>query len=267
MGLLRWNGNQRIRTLIRKALSRSGALIIGIMLLNVTFAIASQARERWPGDQHLPFDFYSLDLTPIEVTLRNFNDPDAQHKTILRIPRAYILFAHNYDAGKVSQLPDVIETDELQILLTYPDGRPLSVQAHEIAAERHIDEKTAIDSLRLKEYSATVHYVPPGAHYEDGLRRDFGLTKVIDRYQGLAHARSGLDDYLGEPGVDTFVYLSCSLERNPEFFCAASVRVGPTLTARVSFADFRLHGGRAYANERIRKFREIVCRYAEPPCR
>ncbi|WP_157644305.1 hypothetical protein [Bradyrhizobium sp. WSM2793] len=38
------------------------------------------------------------------------------------------------------------------------------------------------------------------------------------------------------------------------------------VVAQVRFVDFRLFGGRAYANRRLRFVREVVCRYLTRCC-
>ena len=50
------------------------------------------------------------------------------------------------------------------------------------------------------------------------------------------------------------------LERShPSFFCNYEIILSPDVRATASFIDFRMHGGRDFANERIANIREVLC--------
>jgi hypothetical protein len=72
--------------------------------------------------------------------------------------------------------------------------------------------------------------------------------------------------YCGTPGEDEFVKIGCFPEVSPKAFCTIDMRIGANLAAHVTFADFRPHGGRAFANARARKLRETVCAFAASGC-
>ena len=228
-------------------------------LLAVSIAVASSAFAQ---------DFRSTDLSLVEVTLRKFNDPDPGHKIILRLPRAAITFANGYDSRRLSQIPDAIETDSLRLSLTYPDGDPLSVQARDEGRKQGISEGAMRKALRAREYSALLGYSPPGNPWEERVREGLSHLTIVDQYEGLPHAKA--DIYVGQSGIDEFLELRCYPWATPVYFCTANMLVGRipsgTLVTQVGFPDFRFHGGRAYANDRTRRLRQIVCRFVVPAC-
>jgi len=217
----------------------------------------------WPTEFTADFNFYSTDMTPITVVLHSLNEQERSLRTILHVPRAAIVYASNYHPSQSQpQLPDMIDTDHIQIAVTFPDGKPLSVRGHQLGAEQHVDDFTAIKSLRSQEYVADIYYAYPD--WERIMLERKKDYQIVDRYKGLPHALG--DYYLGQSGVDQFALSYCFTELRPEYFCRTELRIGPSLVGNVSFLDFRLHGGRTFLNDRAKKIREIVCGYAEPPC-
>jgi hypothetical protein len=242
-----------------KGIARRARLlaIAALLALSVTAAKSASAQ-----------DFRSTDLSPVEVTLRKFNDPDPGHKIILRLPRAAITYANGYDSRRLSQIPDAIETDNLRLSLTYPDGDPLSVQARDEARKQGISEGATRTALRAKEYSAFLGYSPPDNPWEERVRDGLSDLTIVDRYEGLPHAKA--DIYVGQSGGDEFLELRCYPRATSIYFCTANMLVGRipsgTLVTQVGFPDFRFHGGRVYANDRTRRLRQIICRFVVPAC-
>lgn len=78
----------------------------------------------------------------------------------------------------------------------------------------------------------------------------------------MAHYRgvSSYSYYVGESS-DEFFSARCEGRLNPVFECSYSMSITEGVLAQVDFVDFRLYGGRAYANRRLRFVREVVCRY------
>jgi len=102
--------------------------LIGGALTLIALTVPASADGHWPADFDSPIDFYSTDMTPIEVRLG---------KAVLHIPRAAIIFADGYSPMRLSRLPDIVETREIAIVVVYPDGQPLSAYAHELATGKH----------------------------------------------------------------------------------------------------------------------------------
>jgi hypothetical protein len=234
-------------------------------LLGIAALLALSVTVTWSAFAQ---DFHSTDLAPVEVALRNLNDPDPAHKISLRLPRAAITYANGYDSRRLSQIPDAIETDHLQLSLTYPDGNPLSVEARNEAGKQGISEGAAKKALRAREYSAFLGYSPPANPWEERVRERLSHLAILDQYEGLPHAKA--DTYVGQSGVDEFLELRCNPQATPGYFCTANMLVGrvrsSVLSSQVAFSDFRFHGGRAYANDRARRCRPIVCRFVVPAC-
>src|SRR5579862_7559599 len=85
----------------------AGIPLLGLFLIALLSSPAL-AQGHWPAELALPFEFLSLDSTPIEVLLRNPNDAEPTHQAILHVPRAVMMFVNGYDA----RLPDRVVTNE-----------------------------------------------------------------------------------------------------------------------------------------------------------
>lgn len=243
---------------------RIAASVIGVAATLTIFIGPVSGGERWSVEFDSSPYFFSADATPVEVILRNPNDHDPLHRALLHVPRAAIVFANFYDPAQMSQVPDRIDTNDLRLAVTYPDGRPLSIAAKELAEARKISFAAAVTSLRAEEYSGEIGYSAPDNPWEARVREELSKLKIVDTYDGLLHADG--DNYLGQAPTDAFVHIFCYPEATPTYFCKTKMRISPSVVARVDFSDFRFRGGRSFANERARKFRSIVCSYVEPQC-
>jgi hypothetical protein len=215
---------------------------------------AGPAEARWPPGYDSPLYFHSTDASLIEATLG---------QTVFRLPRAAVVFAEHYEPSRMPWLPDKVVTDDLQLVVTY-DGKPLSFSAQQLAGEKQISEDAAIEALRLQHFSASLRVVPAGHPWEQHVRAQLARLPIVDRYDGLPHAVG--DTYIGQEGVDTFLKIDCYPDGTASHFCTAAMRLSPTLIAYVAFPDFRYHGGRAFANDRLRAFHDVICRYAASGC-
>jgi hypothetical protein len=74
--------------------------------------------------------------------------------------------------------------------------------------------------------------------------------------------KDGSDLYVGGPS-DSFEAIRCNYTSHTLSYCSYSVEITDRIWARANFLDFRLHGGRAYANQRARFLREVICRFVE----
>lgn len=219
-----------------------------------------------------PAYYFSTNMDPIEVTLRLIirSDHSSDWFARLVIPRAYIFFASGYSqkrplrsnksakANKI--LPKNIEAEQIKIMLMYPDGIPYSIALKEYAKSKSVSIRSAAKALRTKRYVVTIRATKnaqnlpqfgPGKFdisdgQEFGLRR-FKWLRVTDRYFGTER--------------DVFRRIDCLQSRQPNFFCHYYLPLGSNFFAKVEFIDFRSNGGRAFANERIRVAREVMCRF------
>ena len=231
---------------------------------------------RWPAIYTLPFHYFSIDSRPIEVTLRHSNDPDHSHSVILKIPVAYIVYVTGYSQQKLPRLPDCLETNYIELALTYPEGKALSIHAYEMGSERHpgsdrrIGFEAAAKSLRAQQYAVQLNYVRPDIPWEERVRQPPKFMSEAGTYDGMTYIAGNTrrDNYLGEEGRDEFVRVSCALkaEARPYYFCETTFRVAGDLVARADFVDFRFNGGREFLNERVRVLRQALCRFFEDRC-
>src|SRR5689334_11002209 len=159
-------------------------------LIGATLALgAGPAEARWPPGYDSPLYFHSTDASLIEATLG---------QTVLRLPRAAVVFAEHYEPSRMPWLPDKLATEDLQLVLSY-DGKPLSLSVQELATEKQISEDAAIEALRLEHYSASLRVVPADHPWEQHVRAQLARLPIVDRYDGLPHAVG--DTYVGEAGV------------------------------------------------------------------
>ena len=60
---------------------------------------------------------------------------------------------------------------------------------------------------------------------------------------------------------DEFLQAYCYNPLNDVYFCKYNFEIVKDIAADASFLDFRAHGGRDYANRRVRLARQVVCRF------
>lgn len=228
--------------------------------------------------------YYSTSMDPITVHFMwpDFNRPESRIQDTVFLPRAYIVFAAGYaskparDLGQdladsqrhgYEELPETIQTDSLRILLTYPDGEPFTVALKKRgrkAGEDYLGTKVARANLFIARvsYISNSHPMPLTNHvftYEKNAR--------LTEYDGLLYNPGRHNPHYYSKPSDPFFYVYCSdklAETRPGRLCQYAVPLGSNYLALVDFLDFRLHGGRAFADERIAAFRRAMCEYF--PC-
>ncbi len=228
--------------------------------------------------------YYSTSMDPITVNFMwpDFNRPESRIQDTVFLPRAYIVFAAGYaskparDLGQdladsqrhgYEELPETIRTDSLRILLAYPDGEPFTRSLRKWRDDAY-KKAMGTNIARSHMYSARISYI-----YNSNLmpfpqfttEREKG--RPLKEFEGLLfNPKVTLPKYYSKPG-DDFFYAKCNdqIEKaRPERFCTYAVPLGKNYLALVDFLDFRLHGGRAFADERIAAFRRAMCKYF--PC-
>ena len=221
-----------------------------------------RAGELWPNDY---LHFFSEDMHPVQVTLRRDMFTDDGEQITISLPRAWITFASGYNPLHLDRLPDVIQTTYLTIALADPIGTALSIRSREIAQEQHISLGDAVKRLRAERYTVDIGYVPGRISVED---QQFNTTHSRDDIV----ERDGLNydpkwgNYVGQIGSDLFYFIRCQYNARPDTFCYYSVRAGENVDLRVAFLDFRFHGGRDYANQRISRLLASVCAQIKAAC-
>jgi hypothetical protein len=209
--------------------------------------------------------FSSLDMTPVRISLVSevagkANFPD------LVVPRAYIYFVNGFLPGQ-GPLPPQLSSNDVRLMFVDGTGEAWTVAVAARARRDGIDATTARHRMRTDE--TTVQISPsttPIAAYAEVTRA--GVTgpapkRQDDDFEGLAHYRgvSSFSYYVGGSDDEFFSARCPGPPLNPIFQCNYSMSITDGVVAHVSFVDFRLFGGRAYANRRLSFVREVSCRY------
>lgn len=139
--------------------------------------------------------------------------------------------------GRRDWFSGVIETEELTIL---DWNRPWYRSESRLVLGADADDQDPAASIRLAALDKKAERLPD----YDGLKA----------WRLSWHETSVEELFLGEPGVDRFAALQCW-----RYGCYSAVRIGPNLLAHMHLPDFRQHGGRIWANERIGEIQRRVC--------
>jgi hypothetical protein len=215
-------------------------------------------------------------MDPVKVTLVSNPRDKATSRQLaeFEMPRAYIYLSSFHSEKDFPTLPSQIETDNIYIALTYPDGLPYSVALHQvekrIASEwrqGNLRQAPAAKQLRPLLMTAEIMGSVPNAYYSaifdpHSYEHYLGDYETLRRYSTLGSSAL----YFGKPD-DLIRKIRCprDLEHaNPGHHCTYYTVLASNVIAKVSFSDFRVHGGLAFAEERVRAFKAAVCRYV--PC-
>jgi hypothetical protein len=234
----------------------SGLALIAVL----TSAVPSSFWTRSARADYL--HFCSLDMTPIRISLVHgvagkANFPD------LVVPRAYVYYVNGFLPGQ-GPLPLQLDSDQVELKFVDGTGEAWTVAVAERAGRDCTGTTTAAGRMRAEE---TMLEIRPSTNpaYADAARRvvtGAAPHRQDDSFEGLAHYRgvSSYSYYVGETS-DEFYTVQCEGRLNPVYLCTYSTLITQGVVANVRFVDFRLYGGRAYANRRLRFAREVVCRY------
>jgi hypothetical protein len=246
-----------------------------------------------------PYVYYSTDMSLVEVWLGQvwyrtddeFGIGAIDPKTTkfipgepvarVKIPRAYINVADPYSSNashpalRYNVLPERIFSPQLTLSMTYPEELPYSVvyetwPKHKpdfsmprmgigVAGLQGVEKQT-----RAMLIVATIRAVASDARAPD---RPFKPDQFMPRagdYEGFSfHTNLPTNwQFYFDDGPDEIRRISCtaSVEKSkPDFFCQYNVPLNSRLYAELTFLDFRFHGGREFARERIRAFKKFAC--------
>lgn len=207
--------------------------------------------------------FSSLDMTPIRISLVHKVAGKADVPDLV-VPRAYVYWVSNFPTSQ-GPLPSQFSSDDVELKFVDGTGEAWTVAAAERALREGIDAETAAHRMRAEETMVQIHpSSTPTAAFADAQRNVMGAAphRQDDSFEGLAHYRgvSNWSYYVGESS-DEFFSARCEGRLHPVYLCNYSMSITEGVVAHVAFVDFRLYGGRAYANRRLRFVREVVCRY------
>ena len=198
-------------------------------------------------------DHFSLDPTPLQIDLTTKDAPQASVK--LRMPRSFVRFANNY-SSRQGPLPQHFASDHIAIRFV-GDGEAWSVAFARVGT---LDP----EKLRAEEYGVALYPVrsPRRRTEREASWAQGGHVRQPAAYDGLVQYSGANEVFLGDAS-DLFEQISCSRQAHPSWFCTYEIDITDGVFAVASFLDFRMHGGRAYANQRARAVREVVCRFTD----
>ena len=205
---------------------------------------------------------YSLDETPITVVL--IHDSGKRDFPVLIIPRSYVYFANGAPSSSEGALPESLETNDLGLAFTEPDGSAWSTAIKEYMTEHDVSSSAAGKALRPFRY--LVRLSPnTNTAYAETVRANTvrNFTLIGEPYPGIQEysATGGTSSFfLGSEG-DEFLQAYCYNPLNAVYFCNYNFEIVKDISAVATFLDFRAHGGRDYANRRVRLARQVVCRF------
>jgi hypothetical protein len=253
--------------------SRLLLTLVAALVLPASPALATYI----PGLGDIPNGYYyTRDMDPVKVTLLSNPRDKATSRQLaeFEMPRAYIYLSSFHSEKDFPTLPSHIETNKIYIALTYPDGLPYSVALHQvekrIASEwrqGNLRQAPAAKQLRPLLMTAEIMGSVPNA-YDSAIFHPRSYQHYLGGYETLRrYSTLGISElYFGKPD-DLIRKIRCprSLDQaNPKHLCEYYIVLSSNVVAKVAFVDFRVHGGLAFAEERIRAFKAVICRYI--PC-
>jgi hypothetical protein len=200
------------------------------------------------------------------------------------LPRAYITRADPYSSEAThpffrrNVLPDQIITNKIGVNLIYPSMLPYSVvyqtwpaQAPDLTTPGvgvGIAELSKSRLTRALSLAADVRLSGGASRsseiFTDKQNRDTGFYKKEGTYEGFEWYRDGGSGhhFYDEDAEDDIHSVHCYNSPqtvNPNFLCTYRIFINEHARVDLKFIDFRAHGGRDFARERIRAFKKFFC--------
>jgi hypothetical protein len=245
------------------------------LILGLSLAVPDAIADYIPGRGARDFWYWSYDTAQIEIFLggnKREGWTGAQGHTI-NLPRAMVIFAASYNQPEYPRLPDQIETSHIGVQLAYPDGAPLSVALAEAAWRTGKSESIVVgtEDFRRRTYSADLFHSEFGVVDEEDLskpwspisRNSYVPAGEFDRLEAFSLKSSTASIFFVGGEQDEFYYANCVRVLNSIIWCSYQVRINEHIHGSVSFADLRVNGGRAFANDRVRALRRALCGHME----
>ena len=218
--------------------------------------------------------YYSHDMSLVEVFLGGRKrDASFTPGRTLHLPRAMIQFADGYARPDYPMLPDLIRSKTIRLGFVYPDGRPLSIAARDYARRHGVDERAALKSheLRTRSFSGVVRHSELAEVGDKSSKNPWMSLDSLKESFVFVEKKDGMTKYLKFGRIihyvpedkEGFYYAWCSKNTQPTQWCRYVFRINEHYMGSFSFADLSFHGGRRFAQERIRTIRRILCGYFE----
>ena len=208
---------------------------------------------------------FSLDQSRIRVSLINDVVGKADFPDLL-VPRAYVLFVSGAPPSTAGPLPPLLMSDHVKLLFIDGTGEPWSVAVTDLARRERISLTEAAKRIRAEEINLTIHSSKDPEASSKIVESLKGRTFLVPEgaFEGLPQHKTNSSSYpyfIGQAN-DEFFYANCrGPDTHPIFFCKYWMNLTEGVVAEAMFVDFRLHGGREFANRRLRFAREVACRF------
>ncbi|MBR0783611.1 hypothetical protein [Bradyrhizobium iriomotense] len=208
---------------------------------------------------------FSLDRTPIRISLVNDVVGKGSFPDLV-VPRAYVVFVNRAPHSSEGSLPSQLSSNEVELMFADGSGEAWSMAVEERSRRDSLDRTAAGQLMRAEQTSLQISpSTKPNEAYAADVRANVKRSapnRQDESFEGLAHYRgvSSFSYYVGGSD-DEFFSVRCEAQLNPVFQCTYTMSITEGVVAFATFVDFRLYGGRAYANRRLRFAREVVCRY------
>jgi hypothetical protein len=216
-----------------------------------------------PAQGSADYLHFSLDMTKIRINLVNGAFPTAKFPDLV-VPKAYVIFVDSAPPSSQGPLPPLLKSDNIELMFVDGSGEAWTVAVSERARRDGIDRNTAGHRMRAEQTNVQIK---TSMHADFGEFARANVTRAApnrqdESFEGLAHYRgvASYSHYIGQSD-DEFFSAQCEARLNPVFLCTYTMSITSGVVAYVHFVDFRLYGGRSYANRRLRLVREVVCRY------
>jgi hypothetical protein len=212
----------------------------------------------------------------------------------VRLSRAYINTFSPYSSkasrGKEFRheyLPDQIFGNDLTIRYVHPSGIPYTVAfprwknltpgVTDSSFGRDYDIQPKAKQIRLLQMTARIIALSPATHTEgkgttremkcigpescSGVRKRGKLLDIFDGFDHYDNLPTTNQSYY-DNGSDEIRKIDCYGlvdQARPNWFCTYTFPLNDALFVELKFLDFRFHGGRKFARDRIRTFKKLFC--------
>ena len=265
----------------RAGLQRAARVSLLIAILGMVYSVllANPAlADNIPDSPYKgPTVYFTDKMDPIEVAFwaRFTERADRPPDVVATLPRGYIFVAPGYSQDEYDELPGRVEVDSLFVMFSYPDGLPHKLSRSRFPNRVEID-RWRVREHRLRRYTAVLLPTAKNAYESDAFLpeeyRSWKFDQPYERYIGdyqdyrLYQGGSSVIYYYGNIDSDIRKIRCLDEKENtlPDQFCKYTTILNSQMYVDVRFVDFRWHGGVAFAEERIRVFKQIICRHV--PC-
>jgi hypothetical protein len=169
-----------------------------------------------------------------------------------------ISFVMNYATGEEWTGSEMLKRDNFEkFLRERPKPDPLIFG-------KVPEDETNVDFERYFEIKADVFVRKNQGKFEypEGSVMRRNKIGYSDGFSVYRPANSSWTGYFDDQASDGLGYVLCVNppdRMTPRAFCKATIVINDRLIAEVDFIDFRLHGGRAFLQERVRAFKKHMC--------